>query len=113
MLWCYQGILVELPLAGFFLKKLLRRGCDVNDLPTLDPELYRHLMLLREMSDPAAVDALSLTFTVADSELDEHREVRSGSHQARMLSMHTPFGAHVGMQVRVGRQRTSVGLPPP
>lgn len=70
-----QGILVELPLAGFFLKKLLRRGCDVNDMPTLDPELYRHLMLLREMSDPEQVDALALTFTISSSELDEHREV--------------------------------------
>ncbi len=36
-----QGILLELPLAGFFLKKLLRRGCDLNDLPSLDAELYR------------------------------------------------------------------------
>ena len=66
---------MELPLAGFFLKKLLRRGCDVNDLPTLDAELYRHLMLLREMSDPEQVEALSLTFTISDSELAARREV--------------------------------------
>ena len=35
------GILVELPLAPFFLKKFRGAYCDINDLPTLDPELYR------------------------------------------------------------------------
>ena len=33
---------------GFFLKHFrLGSRCDVNDLPTLDPELYRNLMMLR------------------------------------------------------------------
>ena len=89
----WQGILVELPLAGFFLKKLLRRGCDVNDLPTLDPELYRHLMLLREMSDPEQVDALALTFTVGASELDERREVGPGPSALNPQHDRTPRGA--------------------
>ena len=46
LIWptCAQGILLELPLAGFFLKKLLRRGCDLNDLPSLDADLYRCLL---------------------------------------------------------------------
>lgn len=35
------GILVELPLAPFFLKKFRGAYCDINDLPTLDPELHR------------------------------------------------------------------------
>ena len=35
------GILVELPLAPFFLKKFRGAYCDINDLPTLDPELAR------------------------------------------------------------------------
>jgi ubiquitin-protein ligase E3 C len=35
------GILVELPLAPFFLKKFRGAYCDINDLPTLDPQLHR------------------------------------------------------------------------
>ena len=72
----FEGILLELPLAGFFLKKF-RAGawCDVNDLPTLDAELYRNLMVLRDYQGDAA--DLALTFTVADSTLGAHREVGS------------------------------------
>jgi hypothetical protein len=71
----FEGILLELPLAGFFLKKF-RAGawCDVNDLPTLDAELYRNLLVLRDYGGDAA--DLALTFTVADSTLGAHREVR-------------------------------------
>ena len=44
----YEGILLELPLAGFFLKKFQSlRMNDINDLPSLDPELYKQLMFLR------------------------------------------------------------------
>ena len=47
----------------------------MNDLPTLDAELYRQLMFLRDYDGDAA--DLSLTFTVADSRLGSHREVCS------------------------------------
>ena len=61
-------------LPGFFLK-LFRPGvrCDVNDLPTLDPELYRNLMTLRHYSGD--VSDLSLSFTVTDSVLGQVRSV--------------------------------------
>lgn len=70
-----QGILLELPLAGFFLKKLLRRGCDVNDLPSLDAELYRSLLILRDYEGD--VEDLALTFTLTDTALGAIREVRT------------------------------------
>ena len=69
-----QGILLELPLAGFFLKKLLARGCDLNDLPTLDAELYRSLLLLRDYAGD--VEDLALTFTVSNDALGDNSEVR-------------------------------------
>ena len=46
---------MELPLAPFFLKKFRGAYCDINDLPTLDPELYRwaHATPLRRVGMPA------------------------------------------------------------
>ena len=60
----YEGILVDLPLAGFFLAKLRDgRPPELNDLATLDPELYRHLLSLKRL--PAdQVEDLFLFFTV-------------------------------------------------
>lgn len=78
----FEGILLELPLAGFFLKKFRpNTWCDVNDLPTLDAELYRNLMRLRDYEGNAA--DLALTFTVADSTLGDHREVCSRCSNAK------------------------------
>lgn len=43
----YEGILLELPLAAFFLSKLRGRTNELNDLPSLDAELYRSLLFLK------------------------------------------------------------------
>ena len=43
----YEGILVEPLFANCFLNKLLGRHNGIDDLYTLDPELYRHLMSLK------------------------------------------------------------------
>lgn len=43
----YEGMLLELPLADFFLKKMRGGVCDINDMPSLDPEVYKHLLQLR------------------------------------------------------------------
>jgi HECT-domain (ubiquitin-transferase) len=97
----FEGILLELPLAGFFLKKF-RGGawCDVNDLPTLDAELYRNLMVLRDYQGDAA--DLALTFTVADSTLGAHREV--GANPFGVSSSHHSHGIQYGM---VGASRAA------
>lgn len=46
----------------------------MNDLPTLDAELYRSLMLLRDYQGDA--EDLALAFTITDADLGDHREVR-------------------------------------
>lgn len=46
----------------------------MNDLPTLDAELYRSLMLLRDYQGDA--EDLALNFTITDADLGEHLEVR-------------------------------------
>ena len=46
----YENMLVELPLASFFLSKLLGQqlvNVDIDHLDSLDPELYRNLLKLK------------------------------------------------------------------
>jgi HECT-domain (ubiquitin-transferase) len=47
--------------------------CDLNDLPSLDPELYGNLLKLTTM--PAAVEQLTLSFTIASEAYGVSREV--------------------------------------
>jgi len=69
-----QGIIVELPLAPFFLKQLLRRDTNLNDLATLDQEVYRNLMLLKAYKGD--VQELALTFTISRNAYGDNQEVR-------------------------------------
>eukprot|EP00898_Chlorokybus_atmophyticus_P000782 jgi/Chlat1/1704/Chrsp127S01928 len=68
----YEGILVELRFAPFFLSKLRKGYNYLNDLPSLDPELYRSLMFLKHYKGD--VSELSLYFTVDNNEFGEHAE---------------------------------------
>ncbi|EJF56635.1 HECT-domain-containing protein [Dichomitus squalens LYAD-421 SS1] len=62
----YEGILVDIAFAGFFLAKWLDKQSWLDDLASLDPELYQGLMQLKHYTgDP---EELSLNFTVAQEE---------------------------------------------
>jgi len=69
----WEGILLELPLATFFLKTFRGAACDVDDLPTLDPILARNLLSLK--THPGDVNDLGLTFSVTDEVLGRPVEV--------------------------------------
>jgi ubiquitin-protein ligase E3 C len=43
----WEGVLLELPLAGFFLRALRGARPGLHDLPSLDAQLYRNLLALR------------------------------------------------------------------
>jgi hypothetical protein len=58
----YEGILLDVPLAPFFLAKALGRANTVNDLPSLDPTLHKNLFFLK--SYEGAVDDLALVYAV-------------------------------------------------
>ena len=62
----YEGILVELPLAHFFLNKLLGRPNQVGDLYSLDPELARHLMSIKQYAVEDVIDDLCLNFVMTE-----------------------------------------------
>ena len=59
----YEGILVELPLAPFFVSKLLGRTNTVADLPSMDKALYDSLMFVKRYSG-SDLEALTLSFAV-------------------------------------------------
>ncbi|KAF9162979.1 hypothetical protein DFQ26_003070 [Actinomortierella ambigua] len=63
----YEGILIDAAFAGFFLSKCLGQMNYLDDLPSLDPELYKGLMFLKNYE--GNVEDLSLYFTVDDEEL--------------------------------------------
>jgi len=65
----YEGILVELPLAPFFLAKLLGKYNYVNDLVSLDPQLHKNLMYLKTYD--GNVEDLALNFSVVDNTFGE------------------------------------------
>ncbi|CAL1705751.1 unnamed protein product [Somion occarium] len=62
----YEGILVDVAFAGFFLAKWLGKQSFLDDLSSLDPELYQGLIFLKHYTgDP---EELSLNFTVTEEE---------------------------------------------
>lgn len=70
---CYEGILLDVPLAGFLLAALKGRRVEFNDLVTLDPELYRNLVSLKRY--PGNVEDLCLYFTAMDRSGMEETEI--------------------------------------
>ena len=59
----YEGVVVEVPFAEFFLNTLLGHRNHVEDLVSLDPQLYKSIITLKEIDD---VSALALTFSLDD-----------------------------------------------
>lgn len=67
----YENLLVELPLAEFFLSKLAgkKSTVDVHQLASLDPVLHHNLLGLKSYEDGGDVAELGLDFTVVSNEL--------------------------------------------
>ncbi|KAI4335030.1 hypothetical protein L6164_013716 [Bauhinia variegata] len=68
----FEGILVDIPFATFFLSKLKRKYNYLNDLPSLDPELYRHLIFLKHYEGD--ISELELYFVIVNNEYGEQTE---------------------------------------
>lgn len=68
----FEGILVDIPFATFFLSKLKQKHNYLNDLPSLDPELYRHLIFLKHYQGD--VSGLELYFVIVNNEYGEQTE---------------------------------------
>ncbi|KAI8004134.1 E3 ubiquitin-protein ligase UPL6 [Camellia lanceoleosa] len=68
----FEGILVDIPFATFFLSKLKQKYNYLNDLPSLDPELYRHLIFLKHYKGDTS--KLELYFVIVNNEYGEQTE---------------------------------------
>jgi ubiquitin-protein ligase E3 C len=66
----YESILVEPVFSIPFLKKLLNKSCDVDDLRLVDEQFFDGLMKLKSLSD-GDLRALGMTFE-ASSNVDRH-----------------------------------------
>ncbi|KAH7467190.1 E3 ubiquitin-protein ligase UPL6 [Phytophthora ramorum] len=69
----YEGIVVQPKFAHFFLSKLLHSFNQLNELPSLDPEIYKNLMFLK--SYDGDVEDLGLTHTVVQDVFGEQKEI--------------------------------------
>jgi ubiquitin-protein ligase E3 C len=69
----YEGIVVQPQFTFFFLRKLLGKVNTLSDLPTLDPELYKNLMFMKNYKGD--IEDLCLAFTAVDSCLGVNTEV--------------------------------------
>lgn len=71
----YEGITLEPKFADFFLRKLIGKQNSLNDLKSLDPELFKQLIFLKTYEGD--VEDLSLTFSLTDENevTGERREV--------------------------------------
>lgn len=58
----YEAIVIDFPFAQFFYAKLLSRFNTLDDLPSLDPQLYKNLTFLKHYEGNC--EDLGLTFTV-------------------------------------------------
>ncbi|KAL8279266.1 hypothetical protein RQP46_008303 [Phenoliferia psychrophenolica] len=70
----YEGILVDARFSGFFLSKWLGRQSYLDDLATLDPELYNGLIFLKNYTGNVEAD-LSLNFTINDDDFGLSRTI--------------------------------------
>ncbi|KAI8970934.1 hypothetical protein BDB01DRAFT_812998 [Pilobolus umbonatus] len=77
----YEGILLDVPFADFFLKKCLGKSNYLDDLSSLDPELYKGLLSVKNFTGD--VEDLSLDFTITQDDVGKTRVIElipNGSH---------------------------------
>jgi len=61
----FEGILLRPRFADFFLKQLVEKRNSIDDLKSLDPDLYKNLMEVKYY--PGDVTDLGLSFSIDES----------------------------------------------
>ncbi|WVZ60129.1 hypothetical protein U9M48_010188 [Paspalum notatum var. saurae] len=100
----YEGILLEYSFSPVFVQKLLGRYNFLDELSTLDPELYRNLMQLKHYDGDA--EDLCLDFTVTE-ELGGRRivhELRPGGKNISVTNENKLHYVHAMADFKLNRQ---------
>lgn len=103
----YENMLVELPFASFFLCKLLSKhgtDVDIHHLESLDPEMYRNLLFLKNYT--GNVEELSLNFTVVNNDLGESQvvELKPGGRDIPVTNSNRISYIHLVADYRLNKQ---------
>ncbi|XP_028413019.1 ubiquitin-protein ligase E3C-like [Dendronephthya gigantea] len=102
----YENMLVELPFASFFLCKVLSQtnaDVDINHLESLDPDMYRNLLYLKDCPD---VEDLDLNFTVINDNLghSEVVELKPGGRDIVVTNQNRIEYIHLMADYKLNRQ---------
>ncbi|KAF8681820.1 hypothetical protein HU200_045261 [Digitaria exilis] len=106
----YEGILLDYSFSQVFVQKLLGRYNFLDELSTLDPELYRNLMQLKHYD--GNVEDLCLDFTVTE-ELGGKRivhELKPGGRSISVTNENKLHYVHAMADFKLNRQLLSGGL---
>lgn len=100
----FEGILVDIPFATFFWSKLKQKYNYLNDLPSLDPELYRHLIFLKHYEGDIA--ELELYFVIVNNEYGEQtaEELIPGGKNIRVTNENVITFIHLVANHRLNTQ---------
>jgi ubiquitin-protein ligase E3 C len=104
----FEHMLVELPFASFFIRKLTIGGrgwVDTHHLSSLDPELYHHLLSLKEYTGD--IEDLELDFTASVNEYGQTKviELKAGggsqivNHSNLIQYIHLLAHYHLNVQI--------------
>jgi ubiquitin-protein ligase E3 C len=101
-----EGILLDISFASFFLAKWLGRSSYLEELPSLDSELYRNLMFLKNYD--GNVEDLALNFTLVTSEFGQNRVIElrangkniSVTEQNRIQYIYAVSNYKLNLQIR-------------
>ncbi|KAG0261445.1 hypothetical protein BG011_001036 [Mortierella polycephala] len=69
----YEGLLVEVKFANFFLSKLLGRTVFLDEMRSFDEDVFRNLMFLKKYD--GNVEDLGLTFSLDEEAFGSHRTI--------------------------------------
>ena len=103
----YENMLIELPLASFFLSKLLGQkniNVDIDHLSSLDKELYKNLLYLKTYEGD--VTELELDFTVASEEVGKTsvEDLKPGGSSIKVTNENRIEYIHLMADYKLNRQ---------
>lgn len=103
----YENLLVELPMADFFLSKILGQAnasLDVHHMASLDPVLHKNLLYLRHYEGD--VTDLGLDFTIVSSELGETKveELKPNGSNIPVTSLNRIEYIHLVADYKLNKQ---------